>query len=87
MVATFPTDSNIPFCSYCHRNTLKESTVTYTSHGKVYNCTHCGRRTYETTTYTGEDPISDEPEKKRESWFERDKREKKLLNLRKKRKK
>lgn len=86
MATTFSTDSDVPLCSHCHRNALKESTTTYTSHGKAYDCTHCGRKTFVTSTTTGEDPISNEPEKRKETWFDRDKKEKRFFKIRKKRK-
>lgn len=75
MATTFPTDSDMPLCSYCHHDTLKESTTTYASHGKTYECSNCRRKTFITSTSTEEDPTGKEPEKKKESWFDRDKKE------------
>ena len=87
--------NNVPEkCPYCFFGTLKESTTTYTSTGTVYECTNCKRKYY--PTYTSGHEKIDKPKfrkivvpkkvTKKETWFERDKREKNLINLRKKRK-
>lgn len=93
MAAITSTGSTSEPCPYCFHGKLKESTTTYTSYGKVYDCTNCGRKTYETNTsisidevFISDKPESDKLENRRETWFEKDKREKKLFNLRKKRK-
>lgn len=72
-------------CQHCLIGRLTESTTTYSSSGTVYDCSYCERKTYGTTTIVA--PVFPKKEEKKETWFERDKREKKLLNQRKRNKK
>jgi predicted RNA-binding Zn-ribbon protein involved in translation (DUF1610 family) len=74
------TTSGTLTCSLC-LSPVRENTTTYTSYGTVYDCPNCGHVTIQSTA------VEEKKERKlekAESWFERDKREKKLFNMRKK---
>lgn len=67
-------------CPYCPYGRLKESTTVYTSTGTISDCTNCGRtiRRYGYTTSTKTTPEEtpfDKQAKKKESWFDRDRKE------------
>lgn len=75
-------------CLRCFKGILTESTTTYCDTGSVFECNKCKKKTYSTVTtilYPDKDS-KDEVIVKRESWFDRDKREKRLVNLRKRKK-